>query len=64
MSTPDTGLVTILASDPDPGRVDRARMGRRSPTDAGLQPEVPPKNIEATHTELAKLRQRRTRRGP
>ncbi len=60
--TPGTRLVTILASDPAPGRVDRARMGRRNPADTEPRPEVPPADIEATRAELAELRHRMTRR--
>ena len=60
--TPGTRLVTILASDPDPGRVDRARMGRRNPADTEPRPEVPPGDIEATRAELAELRRRMTRK--
>ena len=60
--TPGTRLVTILASDPNPGRVDRARMGQRNPADTELRPEVPPEDIEATHAELAELRRRMTRK--
>lgn len=62
MITPGTRLVTILASDPDPGRVDRARMSRRNPGDAKPRPEVPPEDIEATRTGLAELRRRMTRK--
>ena len=57
-----TRLVTILASDPDPGRVARARMGRRNPTDTEPRPEVPPGDIEATRSELAELRRRMARK--
>jgi len=63
--SPDTTgahLVTIPASDPAPGRVDRARMGRRNPADAEPRPEVPAEDIEATRAELAELRRRMTRR--
>ena len=60
--TPGTRLVTILASDPDPGRVDRARMGRCNPADTELHPPVPPADIEATRAELTELRRRMTRR--
>ena len=59
--TPSRRLVTILASDPHPGRVDRARMGRRNPADTELRPEVPPVDVEATRAELAELRRRRTK---
>lgn len=55
-------LVTILASDPSPGRVDRARIGWRNPADTEPRPEVSPKDIEATRTELAELRRRMTRK--
>lgn len=58
--TPGTRLVTILASDLDPGRVDRARMGRRNPADTEARPEVPPEDIKATRAELAELRRRMT----
>ncbi len=60
--TPGTRLVTILASDPNPGRVDRTRMGRRNPADTEPRPEVPLEDIEATRAELAELRRRMTRR--
>lgn len=60
--TPGTRLVTILASDPDPGRVDRSRMGRRNSADTEPRPPVPPEDIEATRAELAELRRRMTRR--
>ena len=60
--TPGTRLVTIPACDPDPGRVDRARMGRRNPADTEPRPEVPPEDLEATRAELAELRRRMTRR--
>lgn len=53
--------MTILASDPDPGRVDRTRMGRRNPADTEPRPPVPPADIEATRIELAELRRRMTR---
>lgn len=59
--TSDTRLVTIDASDPEPGRVDRARMGRRNPADTEPRPEIPPEDIEATRAELAELRRRMTK---
>ena len=55
-------LVTLLASDPQPGRVDRARMGRRNPADTEPRPPISPGNIEATRAELAELRRRMARR--
>ncbi len=55
-------IVTVDQSDPDRGRVDRARMGRRNPADTEPRPEVPPEDIEATRAELAELRRRMTRR--
>ncbi len=58
--TPGTRLVTIPASDPNPGRVDRARMGRRHPADTEPRPKVPPEDLEATRAELAELRRRMT----
>lgn len=60
--TPGARLVTILASDPNPGRVDRSRMGRRNPADTEPRPPIPPEDIEATRAELAELRRRRTPR--
>ena len=63
--SPDTSakrLVTILASNPNPGRVDRTRMGRRNPADTEPRPEVPPEDIEATRAELAELRRRMTKK--
>lgn len=59
---PGTPLVTILASDPQPGRVDRSRMGRRNPADTEPRSEVPLADIEATRAELAELRRRMTRK--
>ena len=55
-------LVTLLASDPQPGRVDRARMGRRNPADTEPRPPISPGNIEAIRAELAELRRRMARR--
>ena len=63
--SPDTNgtrLVTIPASDPDPGRADRSRMGRRNPADTEPRPKVPLETTEATRAELAELRRRMTRR--
>ena len=54
--------VTIDAADPNPGRVDRTRMGGRSPADTEPRPPIPPGDIEATRAELAELRRRMTRR--
>lgn len=55
-------MVAIDASDPNPGRVDRARMDRRNPADTEPRPEIPPEDIEATRAELAELRRRMTRK--
>ena len=60
--SPNRRLVTILASDPVPGRVDRTRMGRRNPADTEPRPEIPPEDIEATRAELAELRRRRSKK--
>jgi hypothetical protein len=54
--------VTMDQSDPDPGRVDRTRMGRRNPADTEPRPPISAEDIEATRTELAELRRRMTRR--
>ena len=62
--TPSAPLVTILASDPQPGRVDRSRMGRRNPADTEPRSPVPPEDIEATRAELRELRRRMTPRTP
>lgn len=48
----------LSTSNPDPGRVDRARMSRRNPANAEPRPEVPPEDIEATRAGLAELRRR------
>ena len=56
--TPGTRLVTILASDPNPGRVDRTRMGRHNPADTEPRPPISPEDIEVTRAELAELRRR------
>jgi hypothetical protein len=61
-NTPGARLVTILASDPQPGRVDRSRMGRRNPADTEPRPPIPLEDIEATRAELAELRRRMTPR--
>ena len=55
-------MMTILASDPHPGWVDRARMGRCNPADTEPHPPSSAKDIEATRAELAELRRRMTRR--
>ena len=60
--TPGARLVTIPASDPNPGRVDRSRMGRRNPADTEPRPPISAEDIEATRAELAELRRRMTRR--
>ena len=60
--TPGARLVTLPASDPHPGRVDRARMGRRNSGDAEPRPEPPPEDIEATRAELAELHRCRIRK--
>ncbi len=60
--TPGVRLVTIPASDPQPGRVDRSRMGQRNPADTEPRPPIPAEDIEATRAELAELRRRMTRR--
>jgi len=60
--TPGARLVTILASDPQPGRVDCSRIGRRSPADTEPRPSIPLKDIEVTRAELAELRRRTTHR--
>lgn len=54
--------VTILASDPQPGRVDRSRMGKPNPADTEPYPTTSPEVAEATRAELAELRRRMTRR--
>ncbi len=53
--------VTIDAADPNRGRVDRTRMGRRNPADTEPRPPISPEDIEATRAELAELRRRMTR---
>ena len=53
--------VTILASDPQPGRVDRSRMGRPNPADTEPYPTTSPEVARATRAELAELRRRMTR---
>ena len=57
--TSDMGLVTILASDRGPGRVDPSRMGKRNPLDTEPRPPVPQEDIDATRAEVAELRRRR-----
>ncbi len=54
--------MTVDQSDPDRGRVDRSRMGRRNPADTEPRPPIPPEDIEATRAELAELRRRMTPR--
>jgi len=54
--------VVVDQSDPNRGRVDRARMGRRNPADTEPRSPIPAEDIEATRTELAELRRRMTRR--
>ncbi len=55
-------MVTIDASDPNPGRVDRARLGKPNPADTEPYPATSPEVAEATRAELAELRRRMTRR--
>ena len=51
-------MMTIFASDPHPGRVDRARMGRRNPADTEPYPATSLGDAAATRAELAELRRR------
>lgn len=55
--------VTNGAADPNPGRVDRSRLGKLNPADTEPRPPIPPEDIEATRAELAELRCRMTRAG-
>ncbi len=55
-------MVTIDAADPNPGRVDRSRLGKPNPADTEARPPIPPEDIEATRIELAELRRRMARR--
>ena len=55
-------MVTIYASDPNPGRVDRARLGKPKPADTEPRPPISAEDIEATRAELAELRRRMARR--
>ncbi len=55
-------MVTIDASDPNPGRVDRARLGKPNPADTEPYPATSPEVAQATRAELAELRRRMTRR--
>ena len=52
--------VTMDQSDPNRGRVDRSRMGRRNPADTEPRSQVPLEDIEATRAELRELRRRMT----
>ena len=60
MTEPIERIVVLDQSDPNPGRVDRPRMGRRNSANTEPRPEVPPEDIEATRAELAGLCRRRT----
>ena len=55
-------MVTIDATDPNPGRVDRSRMGRRNPASTEPRPPISAEDIEATRAELAELRRCMARR--
>jgi hypothetical protein len=52
--------VVVDQSDPNRGRVDRARMGRRNPADTEPRPPIPAEDIEATRAELHRRMTRRT----
>ena len=54
--------VTIDAADPNPGRIDRSRLGKPNPADTEPYPTTSPEDAEATRAELAELRRRRTRK--
>ena len=54
--------VTIDASDPNPGRIDRSRFGKPNPADTEPYPATSPEVAAATRTELAELRRRMTRK--
>lgn len=54
--------MTIEASNPNTGRVDRAHLGKPNSADTEPRPIVSTEDIEATRTELAELRRRMTRK--
>lgn len=54
--------VTIDASDPNLGRIDRSRVGKPNPADTEPRPPISAEDIEATRAELAELRRRMTRK--
>ena len=54
--------VMVDQSDPDRGRYDLSRVGKRNPADTEPRPPVSAKDIEATRAELAELRRRMTRK--
>ena len=60
MTKPIERTVVVDQSDPDRGRIDRARFGKPNPNDKEPYPVTSPEDIEATRTELAELRRRRT----
>lgn len=53
----DERTVTIDASDPNPGRIDRSRFGKLNPADTEPRPPIPPG--DSTTSRVATLRQLR-----
>ncbi len=61
--TADTERTVVVdQSDPNRGRVDRARLGKPTPNDTEPYPVTSPEDYEATRAELAELRRRMTRK--
>ena len=60
MTKPVERTVVVDQSDPNRGRIDRARFGKPNPNDKEPYPVTSPEDIEATRAELAELRRRRT----
>jgi len=54
--------VSADLKDPDRGRFDPTRVGRRHPDDREPRPDVTPEDAAATRAELDALKRRMTRK--
>lgn len=62
MTSRDKRTVTADLSDPNRGRYDPMRVGRRNPQDREERPGVTPEDADATREELAELKRRMGRK--
>ena len=62
MAAKGESVVVVDQSDPTRGRIDRARFGKRDPSDVEPYPATDFEDAEATRLELLELRRRMDRK--